>query len=73
MDCWEDIDLSEFDCKICHSTNKIVVLACNHKVCEPCLRQIRKQAVRNKNKDALKCPYCRRCIPGAAGGGAEAW
>lgn len=62
MESWEDIDIADFECKICHGSNKIAILACEHKVCERCLAEIRRQAVRSKCTDALKCPYCRRRI-----------
>lgn len=62
MESWEDIDLEEFNCPLCTYNNKMVALACKHSVCEECLKNIKKQSVRNKRGDAFSCPYCRAPI-----------
>jgi DNA-directed RNA polymerase subunit RPC12/RpoP len=59
MDSWENIDLEDFHCPLCTYNNKMVTLGCNHKMCEECLKKMRKQSIHNKNGDGFRCPYCR--------------
>lgn len=62
MDSWEDIDLEGLNCQLCNENNKMVRLGCKHNVCEECLKNIKKQSVRNRRADAFSCPYCRAPI-----------
>lgn len=62
-DSWEEIDLNDFDCKLCGESGKFVELPCKHSFCEKCLAKWRKEAIRMPKIDGLRCPFCRAQVP----------